>query len=120
MNRHNQPEPIAQGPANLHGEMRYLIAGSQMVLRLWDSVPAQEPFETTTEQQESVGYAIGGKARLELEGETFVLEPGDGWVVPAGAEHRYVILETFSAIEVVTAPPNLPAFLEESLSQHKR
>ena len=32
------------------------------------------------------------------------LEPGDSWLVPAGAEHSYRILEVFSAVEA-TAPP---------------
>ncbi len=32
------------------------------------------------------------------------LEPGDSWLVPAGAEHTYRILETFTAVEA-TSPP---------------
>jgi quercetin dioxygenase-like cupin family protein len=33
-----------------------------------------------------------------------ILEPGDSWLVPPGAEHSYAILERFTAIEA-TAPP---------------
>jgi uncharacterized cupin superfamily protein len=33
-----------------------------------------------------------------------VLEAGDSWLVPQGAEHTYAILETFTAIEA-TSPP---------------
>jgi hypothetical protein len=40
----------------------------------------------------------------QIEGQTVRLEPGDSWVVPAGAEHTYRILETFTAVEA-TAPP---------------
>ena len=47
---------------------------------------------------------ISGWAELEIEGQTVRLEPGDSWVVPAGAEHTYRILETFTAVEA-TAPP---------------
>ncbi|PZX09656.1 Cupin domain-containing protein [Palleronia aestuarii] len=47
---------------------------------------------------------ISGSAELTLEGQTVQLEPGDSWVVPAGAEHDYRILETFTAVEA-TAPP---------------
>jgi quercetin dioxygenase-like cupin family protein len=32
------------------------------------------------------------------------LEPGASWLVPAGAEHSYRILETFTAVEA-TSPP---------------
>ena len=48
---------------------------------------------------------IGGKAELELEGQMVRLEPGDSWLVPKGAEHRYRILERFTAVEA-TSPPS--------------
>jgi quercetin dioxygenase-like cupin family protein len=32
------------------------------------------------------------------------LTPGDSWVIPAGAEHRYRIVEHFKAVEA-TSPP---------------
>jgi len=47
---------------------------------------------------------IGGHAELEIEGQTLKLEPGDSWVVPKGSEHKYRILDEFTAIEA-TAPP---------------
>ena len=53
---------------------------------------------------ETVGYVIGGAAELQLEGQVVRLEPGDSWVVPAGAEHTYRILEEFTALEA-TSPP---------------
>ena len=33
-----------------------------------------------------------------------ILEPGDSWLVPAGAEHSYQITDAFTAIEA-TSPP---------------
>jgi mannose-6-phosphate isomerase-like protein (cupin superfamily) len=51
-----------------------------------------------------VGYVISGRAELDIEGQMVWLEPGDCWVVPAGSQHTYRILETFTAIEA-TAPP---------------
>jgi quercetin dioxygenase-like cupin family protein len=39
-----------------------------------------------------------------IEGQTVVLEAGNSWVVPKGAEHAYRILEPFTAVEA-TAPP---------------
>jgi len=51
-----------------------------------------------------VGYVLSGKAELTVEGQTVVLEAGDSWLVPAGAEHAYRILDEFTAVEA-TSPP---------------
>jgi quercetin dioxygenase-like cupin family protein len=51
-----------------------------------------------------VGYVIRGRAELHLEGQKVLLEAGDSWVVPRGAEHAYKILEAFTAVEA-TSPP---------------
>jgi quercetin dioxygenase-like cupin family protein len=51
-----------------------------------------------------VGYVISGRAELFVSGETVALAAGDSYCVPAGAEHTYRILETFTAVEA-TAPP---------------
>ncbi|HWR50250.1 MAG TPA: cupin domain-containing protein [Bryobacteraceae bacterium] len=47
---------------------------------------------------------ISGRAELEVEGQTVRLEPGDSWMVPKEARHRYRILEEFTAVEA-TSPP---------------
>jgi quercetin dioxygenase-like cupin family protein len=47
---------------------------------------------------------VSGRAELLVEGQTLTLEPGDSWLVPKGAEHRYRIIERFTAIEA-TSPP---------------
>ena len=54
--------------------------------------------------------AKSGKSVIVLDdgpiggGETVALAPGDSYCVPAGAEHTYRILETFTSVEA-TAPP---------------
>jgi quercetin dioxygenase-like cupin family protein len=65
-----------------------------------------EPHEKAAARREyeTVGYVISGRAELTVEGQTLRLEPGDSWLVPAGEEHSYRILETFTAVEA-TAPP---------------
>lgn len=90
-----------------HGEMgqKYLVAGKRLSMRLWEAVPTGEASKPYSHRDyETVGYAIKGKARLELEGQEITLEPGDCWLVPAGAEHLYHIDEPFTAVEA-TAPP---------------
>jgi quercetin dioxygenase-like cupin family protein len=84
---------------------RYLATGVRVALRLWEGErPGVKSREYTQRDYEVVGYVLRGRAKLELEGQTLLLAPGDSWVVPEGARHRYEILETFSAVEA-TSPP---------------
>lgn len=87
------------------GEMgqAYLVSGTRLAMRLWDIAPT-EGLGKHTRPYETVGYVIEGKAELHLAGQTLVLEAGDSWLVPEGAEHHYVVHERFKAVEA-TAPP---------------
>jgi quercetin dioxygenase-like cupin family protein len=87
------------------GEMgqTYLTSGKRVSMRLWQNeTPQATP--VTERDYETVGYLISGRAELDLEGQTIRLEPGDSWLVPAGARHAYRILEPLTAVEA-TAPP---------------
>ncbi len=89
-----------QGPTH----ERYLASGKSVSMRLWkEELPGQEK-PATRRDYETVGYVIDGRAELEVEGQTVRLEPGDSWVVPKNAAHRYRILEPFTAVEA-TSPP---------------
>jgi mannose-6-phosphate isomerase-like protein (cupin superfamily) len=71
----------------------------------WRDEPPEAGKPAAKRDYETVGYVIAGRAELTLEGQTLRLEsPGDAWLVPAGAEHAYRILEPFTAVEA-TAPP---------------
>lgn len=83
---------------------KYLVAGKRLSMRLWEGVPRGESDQPHVRDYETVGFAISGRARLKLEGQEITLEPGDCWLVPAGASHRYLIEEEFTAVEA-TAPP---------------
>ena len=87
------------------GEMgqTYLVSGKRVSMRMWREEPPQTGAETKRDY-ETVGYVISGRAQLELEGQSIRLEPGDSWLVPAGARHSYRILDRFTAVEA-TAPP---------------
>jgi quercetin dioxygenase-like cupin family protein len=92
--------------ASPHGELgqKYLASGKAVSMRLWEN---EEPKESKPESQreyETVGYVISGRAELHLEGQMVLLEPGNSWVVPAGASHTYRILKSFTAVEA-TSPP---------------
>ena len=81
----------------------YLASGKRVSMRLWRNEEPQ-PMPVTEREYETVGYVISGRAELDLEGQTVRLEPGDSWLVPAGARHTYRILEPLTAVEA-TAPP---------------
>jgi quercetin dioxygenase-like cupin family protein len=88
------------------GEMgqKYLACGINVGMRLWVETEPAEDKPETVRPYETVGFVIGGRAELDVEGQHIILEPGDSWVVPKGAAHRYTIHESFTAIEV-TSPP---------------
>ena len=87
------------------GEMgqTYLVSGTRLSMRLWEEGPT-DGMAPHARPYETVGYAIEGRAELHLGDQKVVLEPGDSWLVPEGAEHHYVIAERFKAVEA-TAPP---------------
>jgi quercetin dioxygenase-like cupin family protein len=83
---------------------KYLVAGKRVSMRLWIDEPGGKLKAPTKREYETVGYAIAGSAKLELEGQTLNLHAGDSWLVPAGAMHHYTIIKPFTAVEA-TAPP---------------
>ncbi len=93
----------AYSPRGPEGQ-KYLASGIHVSMRLWEDEQAGAPKPPSRREYETVGYVIRGRAELHLEGQKVVLEPGDSWVVPKGAEHSYTILEPFTAVEA-TYPP---------------
>jgi quercetin dioxygenase-like cupin family protein len=83
---------------------KYLAAGVKISMRLWENEPPEDAKPPSRRPYETIGYVIQGRAELHLEGQMVLLEPGDSWVVPEGAEHTYKILEDFTAVEA-TCPP---------------
>lgn len=83
---------------------KYLASGVHIALRLWEDEAPGTPKPLATREYETAGYVIAGRAELQIEGQTVLLEPGDSWVVPKGSAHSYKILEPFTAVEA-TCPP---------------
>lgn len=83
----------------------YLASGKKMSMRLWQEEPGEaEDKGPHTNDYETVGFVIEGRATLHLEGQQITLEEGDSWIVPEGAEHTYEVTERFKAVEA-TSPP---------------
>ena len=83
------------------GEL-HLASGKAVAMRLWQESPGLGA--ESARGYETVGYVVRGCAELIVEGQTVRLEPSHSWLVPAGARHRYRILEPFEAVEA-TSPP---------------
>ena len=93
----------AASPVGPDGEV-YLASGNSMAMRMWrDEQPAAAK-PMARRDYETIGYVLSGRAELQVEGQTVLLESGNSWVVPRGAEHTYRILESFTAVET-THPP---------------
>lgn len=93
----------ASSPKGEMGQV-YLASGKRVSMRMWRDEEPTAGKPAASRDYETVGFVVSGRAELTLEGQTLRLEPGDSWLVPAGAEHTYRILESFTAIEA-TAPP---------------
>ncbi len=83
---------------------KYLASGVHVGMRLWESEAPGELGPWTERDYEVVGYVLGGRAELHIEGQMVVLSAGDCYVVPRAARHAYRIFETFTAVEA-TSPP---------------
>src|SRR5687768_16886378 len=83
---------------------KYLASGKSLAMRLWEKEPPADKKPASRREYETVGFVIAGRAELHVEGQMVLLEPGDSWLVPEGAQHTYRILETFTAVEA-TSPP---------------
>lgn len=73
-------------------------------MRLWSHEASGEKAPETAREYETTGFVLSGRARLHSEGQEVLLGPGDSWIVPQGAVHRYEFLEPFSAVEATSSP----------------
>lgn len=53
---------------------------------------------------EQTGYLVSGAIELSIGEETFNVEPGDSWCIPADVEHGAKILSDSIAIDVFSPP----------------
>jgi quercetin dioxygenase-like cupin family protein len=83
---------------------KYLVSGKAVSMRLWEDLQPGTQKEPSVREYETVGYAIKGRAQLDIEGQLLLLAAGDSWVVPKGSRHSYTILEPFTAVEATTPP----------------
>lgn len=89
-----------------HGKdgQHHLIKGEKGSVRLWHNEEPSVSGDDTmhSHEYETLGYVISGRVELMINGQTIALEAGDSYCVPSGAEHRFNILETLTAVETTT------------------
>jgi quercetin dioxygenase-like cupin family protein len=81
-----------------------LIAGETMVFM--EAVRPQgliDP-EHAHPDHESICYLVSGRVRVVIDGESFIAEPGDAWIHPAGVKHYHEALEESVQIEIKSPP----------------
>jgi quercetin dioxygenase-like cupin family protein len=83
---------------------KYLASGVHVAMRMWEDAEPGDAKPARARDYETVGFVIRGRAELHLEGQVVLLEPGNSWCVPRGAQHTYKVLESFTAVEA-TSPP---------------
>ncbi len=96
---------------------KYLASGLKLSMRLWEQEQPGKAKSATQRPYETVGYVVSGRAELEMEGQTVMLEPGDSWIVPKDSRHRYTILESFTAVEATCPPAEVHGRDEEKIDE---
>jgi len=93
----------SHSPKRLDGQM-YLATGKHIAMRMWQAVAPGNEQAPVRREYDCAGFAISGRAEMHTEGQVILLNPGDSWIVPRGAERNYKILEAFTAVEATTPP----------------
>lgn len=65
---------------------------------------------------ESLCYLVSGRVRLDVAGQTYLMEPGDAVLHPAGVVHASEVLEEATWLEV-KAPPERTWNLDASAAE---
>ncbi|UBV41985.1 cupin domain-containing protein [Deinococcus taeanensis] len=86
------------GPDGEH----HLVKGERSSMRLWHREEPNPNKPESNHEYETLGYVIEGRVDLLIGGQTISLQPGDSYLVPAGAPHTFRVTETLTALEVNT------------------
>jgi quercetin dioxygenase-like cupin family protein len=94
------------------GEMlvKPLIKGDEMTfLEIRYAAGVGAPLHTHT--HESIAYVVKGKVKSTVDGEEFIMGPGDVCRHPAGVLHGLEAIEESLVVEIKSPAPDIGAFL---------
>ena len=83
--------------------IKTLTDGERMML-LEVRIAAGAVVAMHTHPHEQTGRLLSGRLRLEIDGETHDLEPGDAWIIPADVPHEATGIEDCLVVEVFSPP----------------
>ena len=98
--RHDAPNPVEMLPGIVR---RTLTAGDRMML-IEVTLEPGTVVPMHTHPHEQTGYVVSGRMRLQIGDETLDLDPGDGYMIPGGAEHEATALEPLVIVDVFSPP----------------
>ena len=91
------------GPSAGSSGQTALASGESLAMRLWEEA-AGEAGTPHTRPYETVGYVVSGRVEVHVAGTATAYGAGESYLVPAGAERNYVVVEDLVAVEA-TSPP---------------
>lgn len=96
---------VVRGEHAARGERgeKLLVNGARMAMRLWEHEAAGTKKPEHTNTYEYVAYVLEGALSVTLDGQTFEVQRGDSYCVPAGSRYSMEILEEATVVEA-TAP----------------
>jgi unsaturated pyranuronate lyase len=100
-----------EGKPTYGGELlvKPLIKGDEMTfLEIRYAAGVGAPLHTHT--HESIAYVVKGKVKSTVDGEEFIMGPGDVCRHPAGVLHGLEALEESLVVEIKSPAPDIGAF----------
>ncbi len=97
------PEAVISGAANEQGEVHFETADGSLVIGTWESTPYAEILS----YPDSTEYCTVVSGKLAITGPDGKIEtfgPGESYVLTAGFEGRFEVLETMRKIYVLHTP----------------
>ena len=93
-----------EGSSDKRLSVKPLIVGETMLFMEAKRPQGLVDPEHAHSDHESICYLVSGRVRVVIEGESWIAEPGDAWVHPAGVKHYHEALEDSVQIEIKSPP----------------
>jgi len=94
----------AAAPSAASLAIKALLTGRDMLFMEVRREKGRVDPEHAHPDHESICYLVRGRMRVVIDGESFIAEPGDAWVHPAGVPHWHEALEDSLQVEVKSPP----------------
>ena len=84
---------------------RFIYTGEKLQVVEYHFPPGKSFPLHSHEENEQMGYLVSGQLRMEIDGETRILEPGDWYHARIGVPHRAWTLDEPAVLLDIFAPP---------------